>query len=119
MGFAALTTFCCIGIGTYTVRVGMGRHAQTLRQEVESRQAERERELDVEALLEEIVQRVESVRAIERAYPRALPEPPPPDPWGTDLVYERGGPDRAWLRSAGPDRAMGTGDDIVRALTAR
>lgn len=119
VGFVALTTFCCIGIGTFSVRLGIERHAEMLRSDVEARRARRDQLLDAEALLEEIAQHVEAVRAVERMYPYALPEPPPPDPWGSDLAYERGGPDRAWLRSAGPDRQMGTTDDIVRALPVR
>jgi hypothetical protein len=38
------------------------------------------------------------------------------DPWGTRLRLDRGEEGKAFLVSAGPDRAFATGDDIRRSL---
>lgn len=38
---------------------------------------------------------------------------PSRDPWGTGYRYERRGEESYELRSAGPDREFGTGDDVV------
>jgi len=40
------------------------------------------------------------------------------DPWGTHYLYTLGGPAGFNLRSAGPDRAMNTADDIVLFTTS-
>jgi len=38
------------------------------------------------------------------------------DPWGTPLRLDEGEEEKAFLVSAGPDRAFATGDDIRRSL---
>lgn len=117
--FVLLSGICCAG----SIGLAVRRGAERERDQIESRLVElREgvrRQEEAEALLEEIALRLEALRAVERAYPRALPEAPPTDPWGSDVRYEAGGPDRAWLRSAGPDTAFGTADDLVRELGRR
>ncbi len=114
--FLALTGFCCIGLGAYVVQVGAAQHLEILRTDVGGLRERAARGAAAEALLDEIVQHLESVRATRRSYPPALPEAPPEDPWGTPLHYESEGGDRAWLTSAGPDRRFGTQDDLVRTL---
>jgi hypothetical protein len=64
------------------------------------------------AQLADLAAVVERARARSREYPPVLPEAPPQDPWGTPVLYERLAPDRAVLRSAGPDRELGTHDDV-------
>lgn len=115
----ALTAFCCVGLGVFSLRTAVSLQADAVRGEAEDLR-ERARRLDeTEALLDEIGLHLGATRDQERMYPHALPEAPPADGWGTDLRYERAGPDRAWLTSAGPDRRFGTADDLVRTLEGR
>ena len=50
--------------------------------------------------------------------PELLVESPPRDAWGNAVIYERIAPDRAMLRSAGPDGRAGTKDDVRREVRA-
>jgi hypothetical protein len=119
VAFGTLCVVCCLGIATFAVRSGVDRAARVTEERVNELRGERRLVEDAEALLDEIALRLEAVRAVERAYPRALPEAPPPDPWGNAVEYEPVGPDRAWLRSAGPDGTFRTSDDVVRDLAGR
>ena len=114
----ALVALGCVGALTWTFRSGVALQTRSARQRVEELRAEAERRLAVDALLEDIGAHLDATWHRDRAYPRALPEAPPQDPWGSALRYERAGPDRAGLRSAGPDRAFDTADDIVLTLRA-
>jgi len=71
------------------------------------------------ALLDEVSEWLHAARERSGGFPRALRETPPPDPWGHALRYESRGRDRADLRSAGPDGAFDTVDDVVRTLKPR
>jgi hypothetical protein len=81
-------------------------------------EAERERERgdDVRSLFEVVAARLLATARATGELPDTLDESPPKDPWHHAIRYERSGPERAVLRSAGPDGQFGTRDDLERVI---
>jgi hypothetical protein len=69
--------------------------------------------------LETLAMRICGAATAAGELPETLPQSPPKDPWGRPLEYERNSPERAVLRSAGPDGKFGTRDDVRRDLSLR
>jgi hypothetical protein len=74
---------------------------------------------DAKSELDALAARISASAAAAREFPELLAEAPPKDPWGEPVEYERSAPDRASLRSAGPDGKFGTKDDIRRELVLK
>jgi hypothetical protein len=69
---------------------------------------------EAKAQLEVLAARLSAAARDAGELPEALTEAPPKDPWGHPIDYSRTSPDRAVLRSAGPDGRIGTRDDVRR-----
>ena len=109
----------CVGVSILTTAVGL---RETERGQLHERERIERRDAqmaEAAALLDEVAEWLHAEHAATRRFPRALREQPPADPWGNALLYTSSGLDRAELRSAGPDGAMDTLDDLVRTLKPR
>lgn len=71
------------------------------------------------AQMENLAARIAASARDDGELPETLPEAPPKDPWGCAFEYARPSPERAVLRSAGPDRRFGTKDDLRREFGLR
>jgi hypothetical protein len=85
----------------------------------EERAREKERIGDARSSLDAVAARLEAAARDTGELPEALGEAPPKDPWGRPIEYLRAAPDRATLRSAGPDAKFGTRDDVRREVGLR
>jgi hypothetical protein len=124
--FAATCLTTLVALGTLACLCGGGgllllrSSLETKFAEDRARRAERAEEAGLEdetrALLDALAARLAAAAGPRGALPEMLQEAPPRDPWGTPLDYERIASDRARLRSAGPDRRLGTPDDVEREV---
>jgi hypothetical protein len=85
----------------------------------EARAQERARLDDAKSSLDAVAARLEASARESSELPESLGEAPPKDPWGRPIEYCRPAPDRAMLRSAGPDGKFGTKDDVRREVELR
>ena len=114
-GLTVLGALCCAGGAVLSVEY-MQPELQAAEQELEALEADDQRVVAARAQLANLAALLDQARGASPHYPETLPEAPPQDPWKTPVSYSRTGPDRAVLRSAGPDRAFGTPDDLVHEL---
>jgi hypothetical protein len=115
---AGLTVFVCTG----GVVLGVARDAEPrlakARQRRRQAAATAEMTDDVKSLLDAMADRLAADALAAGELPESLVEASPRDPWGNAVIYERIAPDRAMLRSAGPDGRPGTKDDVRREVRA-
>jgi hypothetical protein len=111
---AGMLTAVCIG----GVVLNLSRAAQP---RIASARAERAKASATQALVAQAQAELDALAARVAAgardageLPETLAEAPPKDPWGQPVDYSRSSPDRAVLRSAGPDGRLGTKDDVRR-----
>ena len=126
LGATCLTLFIGAGLGVFVcsggVVLGVAREAQPRLAKARERRrqaaATLERTDDVKSLLDAMADRIAADALVTGELPESLVESPPRDPWGNAVIYERMTPDRATLRSAGPDGKPGTRDDVRREVRA-
>ena len=112
----AIVGLGCVGMVVFSSSSALQRSANASQAEIQSKQQELEVQVDSLAALRDLAGSLESIRSVEFEYPLSLPELPPIDPWGQPIEYRRVSPDRAELRSLGPDGLSGTADDNVLQL---
>ena len=82
----------------------------------QARALDRKRLDDAKASLDAVAARVEATSRGAAELPETLGVTPPNDPWGRPIDYLRVTPDRAVIRSPGPDGRLGTKDDVRREV---
>jgi len=124
LGATCLTLFIGAGLFVFVcaggVVLGLARDAEPRLAKSRAHRREtlarEERTNDAKSLLEAMADRLASDARAAGELPETLGESAPRDPWGNAVVYERDAPDRAFLRSAGPDGRTGTKDDVRREI---
>lgn len=118
--FVGAGLFVCICAGGVVLGVARNAEPRLARARERRRQAAAaaEKTSDAKALLDAMADRLIADALAAGELPESLVESPPRDPWGNPVVYERSTPDRATLRSAGPDGKPGTRDDVRRDVRA-
>jgi len=106
----------CMGLLTGGAARSLDLHVDRVEADIERRREEQGVLQQADQALESLADQLDSIRALEFSYPVSLPERAPEDPWGTPIEYRRTAEERAEIRSAGPDRKPGTGDDRVLRL---
>lgn len=104
----------CAGIGAVPLFVALDGVEKTAAAEAAAHATRRSESDDAAALLEAVAESI--VRDAGGELPEHLDLPLPDDPWGEPLVYRRSTPLRGSVRSAGPDGAHGTEDDVEAAV---
>ena len=115
----SVVALACTGVGYGLATEALDREAAEHLRRLRVLQEREDVHHDARAGLEFLASRLWAHRSAEGEFPADLSERSPQDPWGTRLRYERLGPDRATLTSAGPDRMLGTEDDLVLELPER
>jgi len=126
LGATCLTLFIGAGLAVFVcsggVVLGVARHAEPRLAEARARRRRAaetaEKTEDVKSLLDAMADRLAADALVFGELPELLVESPPRDAWGNAVIYERIAPDRAMLRSAGPDGRAGTKDDVRREVRA-
>ncbi len=106
----------CVGFGTVMASSALEAEAEVRRAELRRIEAAELRQTEAMTVLQGVALTLRHAWAVDREYPVTLPELPPADPWGTRIRYRRIDPDRAELRSAGPDLEFESLDDRVLRL---
>ncbi len=77
------------------------------------------RSADTKSFLDDLAARLDASARGAGEFPETLDEAPPKDPWGRAIEYTRAAPNRALLRSAGPDGKFGSKDDVRRDVVLK
>jgi hypothetical protein len=118
LGAGMLSAICAGGVALSFVRGAEPKLARSAARR-ENRARERAMLDDAKSSLAAVAARLEANARGTGELPEALGEAPPKDPWGRPIDYGRVAPDRATLRSAGPDGKFGTKDDVRREVELR
>lgn len=116
VGLLTLGTVAAAAMGSVLFASEIEKKKRELTAEFQGKLLVREELDSAGELLKEVSLHVRRQRAERGEFPRRPTEALPDDPWGTPLEYERIHPQHARLRSAGPDRHFGTGDDIESVI---
>lgn len=114
--FLAGLAICCVGLGVFSFSSALSAQARVVQRKLSTERQKSAVKAQVIASLRDLADTLNAIRAAEFEYPLELPELAPDDPWGRPILYSRVSPDRAELRSLGPDGVRGTSDDQVLTL---
>jgi type II secretion system (T2SS) protein G len=118
--FVGAGLFVCVCAGGVVLGVARDAEPRLARSRASRREAAEAaaRTQDAKSLLAAMADRLGADARASGELPETLGEAPPRDPWGNAVIYDRSAPDRATLRSAGPDGKPGTRDDVRREVRA-